>query len=142
MALNRRDTLDAFSTLMSAVSGVGNVVRSLVPVDIKQYTIAQLPLINIIEPPEDVQDQMTSMRAMQNLALNVRTYFVYWGADPDSTYEALMKAIRDRIGAGFKVSNTATAAQVGLITELDGEMPLYFFDIEIVITYYLNQEAT
>ena len=99
-------------------------------------------MLNIVEPPEDVDTQQTSMRSMQNLELNLRTYFVYWGIDPDSTYEALMKAIRDAIGGGFKVSNTVTAAQVGLISELDGQMPLYFFDIEVIITYHLNQLDT
>lgn len=144
MALNRRSILAAFAVLMNAIGAVTTVVRTYRPVDIKQYTRAQMPLINIVEPAEEPEEHLTSMREMAWLTLNMRLYFLHWGETPDPTYGGLVKAIRNKIGGNFRVSNTATSALIDSITVIseDSSMPLYWMDFEVAIKYYLDEKNT
>ena len=144
MALNRRNVLASFATLMDAISQVTTVVRTYRPVDVTHYTQAQLPLLNIIEPGEEPQAHLTSMREMAELDLNMRLYFVHFGETPDATYGGLIKAIRDKIGNNFKVSEYATSALIESITVVmeESEMPLYWMDFQVVIRYYLDEKNT
>ena len=144
MAQNRRSILTAFAALIDAISQVTTVVRSYRPVDITQYTQAELPLINIIEPAEEPEEHLTSMKEMAWLNLNMRLYFLNWGETPDATYGGLVKAIRDKIGNNFKVSNTATSALIDSISAIGegSEMPLYWMDFEVAIKYYLDEKIT
>ncbi len=144
MAQNRRSVLTAFAALMDAIAVVTTVVRTYRPVDIKQYTRAELPLINIVEPEEEPEDHLTSMREIAMLTLNMRLYFVHFAEIPDPTYGGLVKAIRDKIGNNFRVSNTATSALIDSITVIseDSTMPLYWMDFEVAIKYYLDEQST
>lgn len=142
MSLNRRAALAQLATNLGAVAEVMTVVRHYAELDITQYTEAELPLIGIKEPGESPDEEMTSMRAVMNLETKLRVYFVCWGINPTATYETLVKAIRDKIGSDFTLTLTATKSLVTDISEIDGEMPLYFFDMDISIKYYLNQQAT
>jgi len=144
MAQNRRSVLAAFEALMGAISQVTTVVRSYSPIDITQRTQAELPLINIMEPAEEPEEHLTSMREMAWLTLNMRLYFVHFEETPDAVYGGLVKAIRDKIGNNFRVSNTATSALIDSISAIGegSEMPLYWMDFEVAIKYYLDEKIT
>jgi len=143
MALTRRATLAAFATLMEEISEITTVVRSLRPIDPKQYAQAELPLLNIVEPEEDVKEEEIGMHSLQELTLDgFRLYFLNWGETPSATYETLIKRVRDKLGDNFKVSNTATAALIGSISAVQGRMPLYWVDVEVRIEYYMAQTNT
>ena len=142
MALNRRTILANLKTVLSEITEVKTVVRSFVDLDIKKYSETELPLISIREPAESPDDELVSMRAMQNLELKLRIYFVYWDAFPLSSYETLTKAIRDKIGSNFTLNSSATKVLVTTVSEIRGEIPLYDFDIVVDIKYYLNQTLT
>ena len=144
MAQNRRSVLAAFAILMDAISQVTTVVRTYRPIDITQRVQADLPLLNIIEPDEEPEEHMTSMREMAWLTLNMRLYFLHWEETPNPTYGGLVKAIRDKVGDSFRVSNTATSALIESITTIseDSEMPLYWMDFEVAIKYYLDEQNT
>lgn len=144
MAQNRRSVLAAFAVLMDTISQVTTVVRTYRPIDIKQRVQADLPLLNIVEPEEEPEDHLTSMREIAWLTLNMRLYFVHFAEVPDPTYGGLVKAIRDKIGNNFRVSNTATSALIESITTIseDSMMPLYWMDFEVAIKYYLDEQST
>jgi len=144
MAQNRRSVLTAFAALMDAISQVTTVVRSYAPINIGQRTQAELPLINIMEPAEEPEEHLTSMREMAWLNLNMRLYFLHFEETPDAAYGGLVKAIRDKIGNNFRVSNTATSALVDSISAIGegSEMPLYWMDFEVAIKYYLDEKVT
>lgn len=63
---------------------------------------------------------------------------------PDAVYGGLVKAIRDKIGNNFRVSNTATSALIDSISAIGegSEMPLYWMDFEVAIKYYLDEKIT
>jgi hypothetical protein len=77
-----------------------------------------------------------------DLDVALRVYFVSWAEIPATTYETFVKKIRDKIGANFKLNNSASGVWVDSITELFGEMPVYFFDISLVCRYYLDETST
>lgn len=142
MTQNRRDALAGLATILAQVTGVTTVVRSYQDVDITQYTIAQLPLINVKEPDESTDEEYTSQHSMKSLAVSARVYFVSWAEVPTSNYENLTKAIRDKIGANFGLAQCASKLTVAEISTLQGEMPLYFFEIKLSMLYYMSELAT
>lgn len=142
--LNRRDALAGLKTTLEelAPATIITVVRTYTEIDITEYNRADLPLIEIQEPEEDADTEMTGQRSIQNLMVKLKVWFFDWAVDPDATiYEALMKAIRDKIGANFKVGNTVIACWVGRISKIGGEMPVWNFETDLVMKYYLNQTA-
>ena len=142
MADNRRDVLSGLETIIDEISEVTTVVRSYREVDILNYKEAELPLVNIIEPDEDTYQDMTSNRAIMSLGVMVKVWFVSWAEVPTSTYETLMKKIRDKIGANFTLDDTVDAAWIDSVTAIEGEMPVYNYGISMQIRYYLNATAT
>lgn len=143
MAENRRTLLANLVIAMAAVSGVNTVVRHYSEeLDITQYTEVSLPLIAIKEPTEEPEEEMTSMRAMMWLSLNLKVYFVHWGISPDSTYETLMKRIRDKIGGDPNLNSSSVFTYVGEVSEIGGNLPLYTFTLTLMSRYYLNQQDT
>lgn len=143
MAENRRNLLANLATALANVSGVTTVVRHYSEeLDITQYTESQLPLIGIKEPTEEPEEEMTSMRAMMWLGLNLKVYFVHWGISPDATYETLMKKIRDKIGNDPNLNSSSVFTYVGEVSEISGSLPLYTFTLTLMSRYYLNQQDT
>lgn len=144
MALNRRDILAQLETILGTTTGIQTVVRSYGEegIDITQYAEADLPLIDIIEPAEDNDEEMTSRRSVQFLDTVLRVHFVDWNDDVQSTYETHVKNIRDKLGAGFKVNDTATACWVVAISRVLGEVPVWFLEMELRVKYYLDQQNT
>jgi len=142
MTENRRTVLANLITALGNVSGVNTVLRFYINLDITQYTEAELPLIAVKEPAEDNDQELTGRRAMVSLDTKIRLYFVSWGITPTSTYETLMKNIRDEIGGDFNLDSSSVATWVTDVSEIDGDMPLYFVDIGLRSLYYLNQQAT
>lgn len=141
MTLNRRDALATLKTKLEEISEVKTVVRSYMEIDITNYKTADLPLINIIEPAEEAEEQMTSMRAIMELLVRLKVWFVDWAEDPDVTiYETLIKKIRDKIGANFKLDNTVTGVWVLDVSLVDGELPVYNIEIGLAMKYYLSQQ--
>jgi len=142
---NRRTILAALKTILEelAPTYITTVVRTYTEIDITNYLTADLPLIEIQEPEESAETEMTNRRSIQNLEATLRVWFVDWAEDPDATiYETLMKQIRDKIGAQFKLDNSAIADWVGAIPKLCGEMPVWNFSMGLLLRYYLNQQAT
>ena len=143
MTENRRDILAELKTVLEEITVVKTVVRSHMFIDITQYASAQLPLINMLEPSESAEQELTDRRATQLLeGPQLRVHFVEWAEIPSAAYEALVKAIRDKIGVKFKLNNKAIACWVKTISKTDGLMPVYFFDIELRLMYCLNQQDT
>jgi len=144
MALNRRDILSGLETLLATVTGITTVVRSYGDegIDITQYTQANLPLIDLIEPAEENDEEMTSHRSIQFLDTVLRLYFVDWNDDVQSTYETFVKNLRDKVGGDFRVDGTATACWITDISKVLGEVPLWNIDFDLRVKYYLNQQIT
>jgi len=153
MALNRRDILSGLETILGTVTGITTVVRSYggganvvrggeEGIDISQYAEAQLPLIDLIEPEELNDEEMTSRRSIQFLDTVLRVYFVDWNDNVQGTYETLVKNIRDKVGAEFRVNGTATACWIVDISKVLGEVPLWNIEFNLRVKYYLDQQVT
>jgi len=147
---NRRDVLAALKTILEEISEIKKVVRVYLEAefDPTQYAQADLPLIAIPEPAEETDEEMTSQKSMMALATKLRVYFIDWAVDPDATkYEALVKKIRDKIGANFTLedesgNDTATEARIMSVSSVLGTMPIYNFVAEMEMKYYLDETAT
>lgn len=141
MADNRRDILSNLATVVD-ITEVTTVVRSYVAVDILNYKEAELPLINIIEPAEDTDQDMTSHRQIMSLEVALRVWFVSWAEIPTGTYETLVKEIRDAIGANFNLDDALDAVWIDSISIVEGELPVYHFDMSLLTRYYLDAQNT
>ena len=143
MAENRRDILSGLVTLFQSISEIKTVIRHYADdFDITQYSESDLPLLALREPAETPEDELTSLRALMNLELRLRLYFINWGYTPTSAYETLIKKIRDKAGSDFTVNNTAVAMWVRELSPVEGRLPLYWVELGLVCKYYLDQTAT
>ena len=140
---NRRLILAKLAVEMDTVSGINTVIRVYTKTfDLTQFTQAQLPLLTIIEPAEETDDEMTSQRSLMALIAQMSIHFLHWGITPDATYEAIVKAIRDKIGSNFDLDGLITEARVDALSTIGGAMPLFNFDMDLEMKYYLNETAT
>ena len=142
---NRRTVLASLKTVLEELlpTYVTMVVRTYKEIDITNYLVADLPLIEIQEPEESAETEMTGRRSIRALEVMLKVWFVDWAEDPDATiYETLMKAIRDKIGAEFTVDSSAIANWIGDVSKIEGEMPVWNFSMGLVLRYYLDQQAT
>lgn len=141
---NRRAILSALETILKTVSGITTVVRSYGEegIDITQYAEAELPLIDLNEPAEENDDEMTSRRSIQFMDTVLKVYFVDWNDAVQSTYETFVKNIRDKVGANFTVNQTATGCWVTDVSQVKGELPLWHIEFDLRVKYYLDQQAT
>ena len=139
---NRRDALEELKTQLEAVSGVTTVVRSYGDLDITNYAEAELPLIEISEPDEDTYTEMVSQRNLMQINAILKIWFVDWNTIIQTSYETLMKNIRDKIGAKFKLENDAIQCRVDSISKVEGELPLWSYTIVLELKYYLNALST
>lgn len=151
MALNRRAALAMLKTKLEEITEVKTVVRSyggrtvrgtadIESFDITNYITTELPLIEIQEPAEETEQQNVGMRAIMELACTLKLWFVSWAEIPAGAYETLVKKIRDKVGANFKLDNTVTGVWVIGVSLVSGELPVYNIEIELAMRYYLNQE--
>ena len=140
---NRRTVLAKLAVKMAEVDEIKKVIRVYVKnFDLTQFTQAQLPLLAIIEPAEGTDDEMTSQRSLMDLATQFSVHFLHWGITPDPTYETLVKKIRDKVGANFDLDGVVTEARVSDLSVIGGEMPLYNFDMDLEMKYYLDEMVT
>lgn len=142
---NRRDVLAQLKIVLATITEIKTVVRAYLEAefDIKQYAIAELPLVVVPEPAEETDEECTSQRSIMTLGTKLVIYFVDWAIDPDVTkYETLVKKIRDKIGANFNLNDTATEARVMSVSPVLGTMPVYNFVMELEMKYYLNEQVT
>jgi len=146
---NRRTVLATLKTGLEELKPtyVATVVRTYTEIDITNYLTADLPLIEIQEPPEVSETEMTGRRSIRALEVALRVWFVDWAEDPDATiYEELMRQIRDKIGAKFTLLQAgvpaAIATWIGDTSKIEGEMPVWNFSMGLVLKYYLDQQAT
>jgi hypothetical protein len=135
---NRRDVLAGLKTVLQEITTIKTVVRTYMSIDLLNYSQADLPLVEINEPEETPDPEMTSQREMMDMNLALKCWFLNWGENPTATYESLVKAIRDKIGSNFTLSCAAIECQVGSVSGLEGEMPLFSFKITLRIKYYLD----
>ena len=140
MAQNRRSILAALATISHGVTAVNTVRRVHAPIDITQWAEAELPLVEIEEPAESADTELTNMRQMVFLDIKLTVWFVLWGESPTSTSEKLETDIRNAIGNNFTLNCTAVCAWVTNVAKVDGEMPLYHFEISVRLKYYLELE--
>ena len=134
----RSQVLAALKDALAAAAGVKTAVRTYRDMDISNYKEASLPLVEVREPDEIPDEEATSMRQLSSLNATARVWFVTWGESPTTTYEALTKAIRDAIGNNFTLGGKATGCWVVDVSRVEGEMPLYHFDITFRTHYCLN----
>lgn len=138
MSQNRRTILDAIYDKLATVASVETVTRSLAVRDILNYNEAELPLVDIREPREVADVEMTSMRQIGFLDVILRVWFVCWGEDPSTTYESLMQDIRNELGEDPTMGQCAVASWVTGVSNVEGEMPLFRFDISLRTKYHLD----
>jgi hypothetical protein len=139
MQLNRRDLLAQLAATLAGTTGVTTVVRCYETLDILNYTEAQLPLIEIVEPAENVEQQLVSRRQIIAVRLELRVWFVSWAEIPTSTYESLMKNIRNKMAESFTLQQKATGCWVMSIGPIQGTLPVYNFTIGLRMKYYLDE---
>lgn len=142
---DRRTVLSTLATKMGEIAEISTVVRAYLETDfdITQYAMSDLPLMVIPEPAEETEEEMTSQRTIMSLLVKEVIYFLDWAIDPDATlYETLIKKIRDKIGANFKLDGAATETRVMSVSSVLGTMPVYNFVIDLEVRYYLNEQAT
>lgn len=153
MALNRRDILSGLKTILGTVVGIKTVVRSYggggdartsgeEGIDITQYAESDLPLIDLLEPEELNEEEMTNRRSIQLLDTMLRVYFVDWNDNVQGTYETFVKNIRDKVGAEFRVNGTSTACWIVNISKVLGEVPVWHIEFDLRVKYYLDQQVT
>jgi len=142
MEQNRGNVLAALKTTITNLGSTyaKTVVRSYSGADIQMYLDTDLPLVDMREPNENNDKELTSFRSINKMALVLRIYFVSWAESASSTYEDIIKSVRNAIGANFKATETALKAEVTTISGIQGEMPLYWVDIGLDIRYYLDQK--
>ena len=140
MAQNRRDLLAGLKTLMGTVTGVVTVERSYGELDITVYASTDLPLVEIEEPEEDTDQEMTSHRTLMAVLVKLRVWFVDWNTDTQASYETLMKNIRDKIGGDFKLGDTTIESRVDSISPVEGILPVRNFQVVLELKYYLNEQ--
>lgn len=141
--LNRRAALSQLATTLdTVVTELKTVVRTLQPLDITQYSNSQLPLLEIREPAELPNEELTSMRQLAELTTVLRLYIVVWGESPTTTFENLIKAIRDAIGSNFRLEDKSNAAWVVEVSQVEGRMPLYWIELGVKLLYYLDLTGT
>lgn len=142
MGHNRDVALNQLETNLSAIGAITTAIRTYMEVDIQQYAIADLPLIAIAEPEETTFEEMTTQRSVMNLETTLKVYFLHWEENPNTTYKALVKAIRDGIGADFTLSGNATECRVAEISAISGTLPVYSFDMRLEMKLYLVETNT
>jgi hypothetical protein len=140
MTENRRDLLAALAAAIAhdQIPEVITVVRHYGELDITQYSESQLPLIAIKEDSEEPEEECTGMRMMMWLNVPLKVYFVHWGISPDAAYGTLMKAIRDKIGNDPNLNSSSVFTYVRGVSEIGGEMPLYYFNLDLAVRYYAS----
>lgn len=134
--------MGALADIFSEVIGVTTVAPSYKDVDITNYNEADLPLAEIQEPDETPDVEATGMRQVMLLDVKIRIWFADWCEQPTLVYNGLLKAIRDEVGNNFTLNGTATACWVTEVSKVEGETPLYHFDITLRTKYYLNMKET
>jgi len=136
----RGNFLGQLKTTLSAVTGINSVVRSYTELDIKQYSEAELPLIEIVEPSEDPDRELTSQHSLVFFDTKLKIWFVDWNDQPQIIYETIMKRIRDTIGGVFTMECKANACYVTSVAKLEGSVPLYSYEMDLRTKIYLNQK--
>jgi len=137
---NRGDVLNQLEVVLNELSEVKTVVRVLLSdFDVTQYAMNQLPLVAISEPAEGTFEEMIGQKSVMELATKLSIYFLHWGISPDAAYKALIKAIRDKLGANFTLNETAIECRVAGVSIILGTMPVYNFTIELETRYYLDE---
>ena len=142
MQLNRRDLLSALKTALTATTGVTTVVRCYEELDMMNYTEAQLPLVEILEPSESVEQQLVSRRQMISVRAELKVHFVSWAEVPAAAYETLTKKIRDKIAESFTLNQKATGIWVTSVSPIQGVLPVYWFTLGLRVKYYLDEQDT
>jgi len=140
---NRRLILAKLAVEMGAVSGINTAIRVYTKTfDLTQFTQAQLPLLAIIEPAEETDDEMTSQRSLMALIAQMSLHFLHWGITPNATFETIIKAIRNKIGDDFDLGGLITEVRIDALSTIGGTMPLFNVDIDLEMKYYLNEMDT
>lgn len=142
MTHNRRELLAELKTSLESTTGVVTVVRCYEDLDILNYAEASLPLIEIKEPAESVAQQMVGRQQIIRMGLSLRVWFVSWAEIPTSTYETLMKNVRDKIAGNFTLSQKATGVWVTDIGPIQGMLPVYWFQVGLMAKYCLEEINT
>jgi len=140
---NRRLILAKLAVEMGTVVGINTVIRVYSKTfDLTQFTQAQLPLLAIIEPAEETDNEMTSQRTLMALLAQMSLHFLHWGIIPNVTFGTIIKAIRDKIGDNFNLGGLITEIRVAGLSDIAGAMPLFNIDIDLEMKYYLNEMDT
>ncbi len=140
---NRRLILAKLAVEMGTVVGINTAIRVYTKTfDLTQFTQAQLPLLAIIEPAEETDDELTSQRSLMALIAQMSLHFLHWGITPNATFETIIKAIRDKIGDDFDLGGLITEVRIDTLSTIGGAMPLFNVDIDLEMKYYLNEMDT
>lgn len=140
---NRRLILAKLAEEMEAVDEIKTAIRVYKKdFDLTQFTQAQLPLLAIVEPAEETDDEMTSQRTLMALVAQMSLHFLHWGITPNATFGTIIKAIRDKIGDNFDLGGLITVARIADLSTIGGAMPLFNVDIDLEMKYYLNEMDT
>jgi hypothetical protein len=75
----RDNALTALQTRLAAVQTISTVARTLERgPDLLHYTMAQLPIIFLVEPEKEVYEDHPSMRSTTSFLVNLHLYYLDW----------------------------------------------------------------
>lgn len=128
----RNEVLNNLATLLSGVSGIKTVVVANEPLDLQQYAVAELPLIEIRVESESV-DYETGRVGYWHLTMAVTVYFLATQND-DSGRETLNEGIKNKIGSDPTLSEICEMCEI-VSENSEGAFPLYSERFGVVASY-------
>lgn len=118
----RNEVLTNLATLLSGISEVNKVVVANEPLDLQQYAVADLPLIEIRVESETVNYE-TSRFGYWHLVLVITVYFLA-NQDDDSDREMLNEKVQNKIGSDPTLSEVCEMCEI-VSENSEGGFPLY-----------------
>lgn len=103
--------------------------------DLFEVTMAQTPIVFVIEPDESNRYQ-PSNRERDEVTCPVRVLMVDWTDNP-KVIDAIIKDISDKLGGNSRMGETCTDVSIGTITKIEYEYPLLCkqFNLKILLHF-------
>lgn len=128
----RNDVLNNLATLLSGIDEINKVVVANEPLDLQQYAVGDLPLIEIRVESESV-DYETGRVGYWHLTIVVTVYFLATQND-DSDRETLNEKVKNKIGSDPTLSEVCEMCEV-VSENSEGAFPLYSERFGVVASY-------
>jgi len=127
----KKTAIDRLATICNT-SSVNSVVVSNGPLDLSLYSSSQLPLVQIVGG-EEVPRYEVSRHALWSFDVEITVFYLADDDEADTT-EALIKELKDALGADITLSGTCAESYIRSIRR-GGEWPLWEFTILLDVSY-------